>query len=332
MIVLVLVLVAACGQAPGTIVRRPPLSIAEPMPPGMVPVPSADASAVPPECGPGGSFDPYANSLRPLVPQPKPGAMPPGSVMDEIVRRGRLIAAVDQNLNLFSSHNPRTGSLEGFDVDVVKQIAKALLGNENKVQLRAVNFTDNFAVLNSGEVDILVDSITITCERRYRHKVWFSTNYFESGQRVMVARRSPYKSVNDLGGKRVCAPVNTTSIREIRDYSAVKLVPVAVAEFSDCLVLLQQGQVEAVSSTDSVLLGMVRQDPTLHMSGDRFTREPHGIAVRERDSDMIRFVNGVLEQMRQDGTWRQLYGTWLKGLDGDGVVPNPPPAQYLAGS
>nr|WP_042179666.1 glutamate ABC transporter substrate-binding protein [Kibdelosporangium sp. MJ126-NF4]CEL13952.1 probable ABC glutamine transporter, substrate binding component [Kibdelosporangium sp. MJ126-NF4]CTQ88321.1 Glutamine ABC transporter, periplasmic glutamine-binding protein (TC 3.A.1.3.2) [Kibdelosporangium sp. MJ126-NF4] len=327
-LVLTLGLVAACGQAPQTIPRRPPLSIAEPVPPGMAPVASSTPRPVPPECGPG--FNPRAISLRPYAPHPKPGAMPPGSLMDKIVQRGRLIAGVDQNVQLISSRNPRTGELEGFDVDVVRQIAKGLFGDETKVQLRAVNFSDNFAVLNSGDVDILVDSLTITCERRYGLKVWFSTDYFDAGQRIMVQKRSPYQSIEDLGGKRVCAPANTTSIRTIQSYPT--LVPVAVADFSDCLVLLQQGQIEAVSSTDGVMLGMVRQDPTLVLRGPRITDEPHGIAIRDRDQDMVRFVNGVLEQMRQDGTWRVLYKKWLDGLDGAGVVPNLPVAQYLEGS
>lgn len=329
LVVLVLGLVAGCGGAPVTIARRPPLSIAEPVPPGMAPS-ERPKPADPPECGPG--FNPRAISLRPYVPHPLPGAMPPGSLMERIVRRGRLIAGVDQTVELIGSRNPITGELEGFDVDVVKQIAKALFGDESKVQLRVVNFATNFGTLKSGEIDVLVDALTITCERRHGRKIWFSTDYLDAGQKIVVPKRSPYRSIDDLAGKRVCAPGGTTSIRTIQEYPKVKLVPVAVADFADCLVLLQQGQIEAVSSTDGVMLGMVRQDRTLHMPGPRFTDEPHGIAMREADQDMVRFVNGVLEQMRRDGTWVALYRKWLDGLDGAGVVPSPPVAQYLEGS
>jgi polar amino acid transport system substrate-binding protein len=93
-------------------------------------------------------------------------------------------------------------------------------------------------------------------------------------------------------------------------------------------VLLQQGQIDAISTTDTVLLGMVRQDPMLKIAGEPMTDEPHGLALRESGPDMIRFVNGVLEQMRQNGRWQEIYKKWLEELT-PGRIPNPPAAQYI---
>lgn len=141
----------------------------------------------------------------------------------------------------------------------------------------------------------------------------------------MVPKRSDYKKIEDLRGRKVCAANKTTSMGKILETRT--LVPVPVAEFTDCLALLQQGQIDAISTDDSVLLGMIDQDPTMHMVGPRITDEPHGLAVRASEKDLVRFVNGVLQRVRDDGTWRQLYLKWLVGLDTE--VPLPPKAKYL---
>lgn len=325
----VLALVAGCGgQATDAIARRPALTVADAVPPGMRPDTPAPPADLPPECAPNSGFNARAISLRPPATMPQPGQMPESSTMAKIVQRGRLVAGVDQNLHLISSRNPHTGELEGYDIDFVREIARALFGDPDKVQLRAVNFGNNFQVLKNEEIDILVDSLTITCERRYKDRIAFSTDYLDAGQKVIVRKRSAYNGPADLSGRKVCAPAGTTSIRTIREYGDRKLVPVAVAEFSDCLVLLQQGQIDAISTTDTVLLGMVEQDPTLKIAGEPMTDEAHGLALRETEPDMIRFVNGVLEQLRQNGRWQQIYGQWLGKL-APGHVPNPPAAQYI---
>jgi polar amino acid transport system substrate-binding protein len=323
----VLALVAGCGAQPtDPVTRRPAVSVADAQPPGVRPGTPTPEPELPPQCAPNSGFNARAISLRPPATMPQPGTMPSGSTMARIYERGRLVAGVDQNLNLISSRNPHTGELEGYDIDFLREIAKAIFGDPAKLQLRAVNFGNNFQVLKSGEIDILAESLTITCKRRYGDRIAFSTDYLDAGQKVIVRKRSGFNGPADLAGRKVCAPAGTTSIRTIREYGDGKLIPVAVDEFSDCLVLLQQGQIDAISTTDTVLLGMVRQDPTLKIAGEPMTDEPHGLALRESEPDMIRFVNGVLDQTRQNGRWQEIYRNWLGEL---GPGRTPPAAQYI---
>ena len=121
----------------------------------------------------GGSHDvPAANadcdreaSLRP-GPLPSPGAMPPGSTMAAIAERGRLIAGVDQNTYLFGFRNPATGQLEGFDIDIAREIARAIFGDPDRIQLRVLNANQRESALQSGEVDVVVRTYSITCARK----------------------------------------------------------------------------------------------------------------------------------------------------------------------
>ncbi len=84
--------------------------------------------------------------------------------------------------------------------------------------------------------------------------------------------------------------------------------------WADCLVALQQRQVDAVSTDDSILAGLVSQDPYLHIVGPSLNEEPYGIGINLKNTGLVRFVNGTLERIRRDGTWNTLYRKWLTVL------------------
>src|SRR5882672_6782745 len=91
---------------------------------------------------------------------------------------------------------------------------------------------------------------------------------------------------------------------------------------------MQIGTVDAVSTDDNILYGLKAQDPTTKLIGDRFTDEPHGIAMRPTETDFVRFVNGVLDQMRADGSWMDLYRKYLAPEAGSDSATAPPVAEY----
>src|SRR4029077_4856301 len=105
-------------------------------------------------------------SLRPLDPLPPPGAMPAGSTSAKIAARGRLIAGVDQGKYLVGYRNPITGQLEGSDIDIVRQIAQAIFGDPNRVQYVVLDIADRQGSLDRGQVDLVVNSFSVTCDRQ----------------------------------------------------------------------------------------------------------------------------------------------------------------------
>jgi polar amino acid transport system substrate-binding protein len=262
------------------------------------------------------SCDPTA-SLRPTGPP----QVAPGSFMAKIRARGYLIAGVDQNTYHFGYLNPLDGKIEGFDIDMVRAVAKAIFGNPNKVVFKAISDDQRIPDVRSGAVDIVAHTMTINCERL--KEVDFSTVYFDAGQRVLVEANSPAKSLADLGGKRVCATAGSTSIDNIKHLSHA--IPVPVTYWTDCLVLLQQGDVAAISTDDTILDGLAAQDPWTKIVGPRFTSEPYGLAISQQHSDFVRFVNAVLQQLRTNGQWAASYAHWVGT-----PVPAPPPAHYKA--
>jgi polar amino acid transport system substrate-binding protein len=262
------------------------------------------------------SCDP-TKSLRPTGPP----VVSPGSYMAKIRARGYLIAGVDQSTYHFGYLNPLDGKIEGFDIDMVHAIASAIFGNPNKVVFKAISDAQRIPDVQSGAVDLVAHTMTITCDRL--QQVDFSTVYFEAAQRVLVQTNSPAKSLADLGGQKVCATTGSTSIENIK-VAPSHPIPVAVPYWTDCLVLLQQGQVAAISTDDSILAGLTAQDPWTKIIGPRLSKEPYGLAISKQHADFVQFVNAVLQKLRTDGQWAASYTHWVGS-----PAPAPPAAHYL---
>jgi polar amino acid transport system substrate-binding protein len=287
----------------------PPASAAAPPPPA----PAATAPAAPaPAC------DQVVDSLRPLGPLPEPDAMPPGTTMATIAQRGRLIAGVDQTKYLVGYRNPLTGQLEGTDIDLVRRIAQAILGDPNRVQFIVYDIADRVRAVEEKQVDLVVNNFSITCARQ--RSVEFSTPYQLAQQRLLVPKGSGVREVEDLAGRTVCTSTGSTTER------ALKALPVDVEVVTeigipDCVIRMQMGAVQAVSSDDIILAGLAAQDPQTEVVGRVLETAGYGVGMSKDAPDLVRFVNGVLEQGRDDGTLEESYRFWL----GRQLEPAPPP-------
>ncbi|HWO62743.1 MAG TPA: glutamate ABC transporter substrate-binding protein [Umezawaea sp.] len=307
---------AACSPVPSSAPDITVGSAGAPVPGDAAAVTSSPSSAAAaPACD-------ATASLRPDGPLPAAGAMPAGSTMEKIATRGRLIAGVDQNTYLMGFRNPESGAIEGFDVDMAREVAKAIFGDPNRIQFKVLTSDQRIPALEQGEVDVVVRTMTINCERA--QKVAFSSVYYQAGQRVLASRGSGITGPDSLGGRKVCATKGSSSLTNVANIASKPTV-VAVANWTDCLVMLQQGQVDAVSTDDTILAGLAAQDPYTEMVGPQFTQEPYGMGIPKADEDFVRFVNGVLERIRDDGTWATIHQRWLGVLDRNAT---PPAAKY----
>jgi polar amino acid transport system substrate-binding protein len=292
--------------------------IPTPASPSTTTTPAPSATTTPPACG-----NPLA-SFAPAGPNPAPGAaMPSRGYMAEIQKRGRLIAGVSSDTLLLGARNPLNGQIEGFDIEMLKAVSKAIFGDPNKIEFRVITTAQRIPVLTDGSVDIVARAMTITCTRW--QKIDFSTEYYLAGQKVLVAKGSTVKAMEDLKGKKVCAPVGSTSMDKLKTFAG--LVPVGSDTHTGCLVLFQQGKVDAITGDDTILAGLAAQDPyAVVVKAPAFTQEPYGLGISQKHQEFVRFVNGVLQQMRTDGAWTAAYDTWLKAALGP--APAPPAAVY----
>ena len=297
------------------------------------PLPSSPASTQPstakPTAGSSSSAPaPCDNALASYAPDgalPKPDDLPSGSTMADIRKRGRLIAGVSADTYLLASRNPISGQVEGFDIDMVKAVTKAIFGDDSKYQLKVITAAQRIPALQNGDVDIVARAMSITCDRW--KQIAFSSEYYRAGQKVLVRKGAKATTLAQLAGQQVCAPRGTSSMDNLIKL-APKAVPVGADTHTGCLALFQQGQVAAITGDDTVLAGLAAQDPyaVVPKAQQALTVESYGIGVNAKNVDLVRFVNARLATQRSDGEWTAIYNRWL--AEPLGPAPAPPTAVY----
>ncbi|MET9442512.1 glutamate ABC transporter substrate-binding protein [Streptomyces sp. NPDC006610] len=267
-----------------------------------------------------------------------PSATADGAKIAEIERRGHLVVGVDQNSYRWGYRDPnstaRDVELEGFDIDLARRIARELLGDADRIRFKAIPTNERIAAIESGQVDMVVRTMTITCARL--KDVAFSAPYFTTGQQVLAPKSSPVTGYDDtLDGKRICSAAGSTAYDKLAaDRKAGVLdastdISTTVPNQLDCLVRLQLGQVDAVVTDGALAASQAAQDPSVELKGGLFTTEYYGVAMHQEADDLVRRVNRVLEDYRRDGGWKAAYDTWLSAtLPGDSESATAPTPTY----
>ena len=261
----------------------------------------------PPPCG-----DPRA-SYPPFAPLPGTQALAADPAMSPIIERGKLRVAVDENTKGLASRDSK-GQLVGLEIDIARAIAGSIFGDDSDghLQLLTVTTKQKVEYPADGHADLAISAISMTCERW--NKVAFSSEYFTARHEFLVRKDAPVRAASDLAGRRVCMTKGSTSIGTL---AGLRLQPPPVPRLvdarTDCLVALQEGEVDAYFGHDAFLVGMVAQDPGLRIvpQGDV---QHYGIAVGPENVTLVRYVNGVLDRLRDDGTLARLYEQWLTPL------------------
>ena len=119
-----------------------------------------------------------------------------GGALEQIKKSEKLVVGVKNDTNLFGLKNPSTGEVEGFDVDIAKALAKKILGDEKKLELKEVTSKTRIPLLKNGDIDAIIATMTITEERK--KEVDFSDVYFKAGQSLLVKKGSDIKSIDDV--------------------------------------------------------------------------------------------------------------------------------------
>jgi putative glutamine transport system substrate-binding protein len=232
-----------------------------------------------------------------------------GGYVETIKKRGKLVVGVKYDTYLFGYKDPQDGQVKGFEVDLMKELAKRMLGDANKLELKEVNSKTRMKMLKGGDIDLVCATMTITDQRK--KEIDFSRVYFMAGQSLLVPNNSPIKSVKDTAGKKVATAKGATSgknLQAVEPNAQIELFE----NYADAFTALRAGRVDALTTDDSILMGMQQQDPRFKIVGGQFTKEPYGIGVDKKNKDLLEYVNKFLDDIMKDGTYDKLYKKWFK--------------------
>ena len=269
-------------------------------------------------CGDAGSDDDEGTDVE--VAENAADKFDDGTRMKEIAEDGKIVVGVKYDQPGLGFKGAADDVPTGFDIEIAKRLIADLgIDPESDNVVWKETISDNREpFLESGEVDLVLASYSITPERR--QVVGQTGPYFVTGQQLMVRSDSDIDSVDDVKGKEVCSVTGSTSLDNIEAKGAK---PRGFDTYSECRDQVLDGTVDAMTTDGAILLGYVALNPDeLKVVGEPFSEERIGVGYSKDDPEMCEWINGVLEESFEDGSWAEAFE---KTLGKSGVeTPDPP--------
>ena len=223
-----------------------------------------------------------------------------GKTLDAIKARGQLVCGVNPSLPGFSAADSQ-GNWSGLDVDVCKAIAATMLSDASKIKWTPLNASQRFAVLQSGEIDVLSRNTTWTLTRDASLGLHFTGVTYYDGQGFMVPSKGKIKNAKQLKGATVCVQSGTTTEKNLNDYSKsmkLNIKPVVFDTQEATNKAYFAGRCQAYT-TDASGLASVRNkeatNPDDHLIlPELISKEPLGPSVRRGDDEFFAIVKWVV--------------------------------------
>jgi glutamate transport system substrate-binding protein len=245
---------------------------------------------------------------------------PAGGELERLCNASSLKIGVKYDQPLFGLLNPTNQEVEGFDVEIAKIIAQALGKTDDDIEFVETVSRVREDVIANGQVDFVVATYTINDTRK--EKVDFAGPYYVAGQDIMVkSDNTDITGKDSLAGKKVCTATGSTPETRLRDETEAEVV--TFDTYSECAAALTDGRVDAVSTDNVILLGLIQQsDGAFKLVGQPFSEEPYGIGLKKGADDLRGFINDVLEASYADGSWAAAYKATVGQVDTE--TPEPP--------
>ena len=229
------------------------------------------------------------------------------SAVEAIKERGVLKVGTEDSAIGFGYLNPDTNEWEGLEVDLGKLIADEL-GVD--VEYTAVTTSTRGQLLDSGDLDLVAATFTITDERKLSYD--FSEPYYTDAQSVLVLKSSGLKTIDDFDGKKIAMSAGGTEKDSIEAITDANIEFVEFTDFSEAKMALTAGTVDGFAADSSILLSYL-DDDTMYID-TKFSPQPYGVATK-KDSDLSDYVNDLVKKWAEDGTLDKL-------VEDNGVQPS----------
>jgi putative glutamine transport system substrate-binding protein len=223
--------------------------------------------------------------------------------------RGVLKVGVKVDVPKFGFKDPKTGKVEGFEIDIAKALAKKILGDENKIDVQGVTAKTRGPLLDNGEFDLVIATFTITEERKNSYN--FSDPYFTDGVGLLVKKSEGFNSLKDLNGKKIGVAQSSTSkkaLQEAADKQGIKLSFLEFATFPEIKTALDAGRIDCFSVDAAILFGYLDDSTTI--LADRFSPQEYGVASKKSNTGLAKQVNDTVSEMKKNGELDKLIQKW----------------------
>ena len=237
-----------------------------------------------------------ADAMMPAEP-----AMMGGDRLAQVKERGKVICASRNDVPGYGSIDS-SGNNVGFDIDLCRGLAAAVLGNPDAIEIRLISAAERGPTVQSGEVDMLVRTVTWTTSRDSQWGNYAQTMFYD-GQGFMVNKELGLMSALELKDASVCVTQGTTTELNLQDFSNQNNLNITALTFEDTdavVAAYESGQCDAFTNDRSQLaaLGSAFQNRDAHVIlPETISEEPLGPVVPHGDDqwfDIVKTIMGIL--------------------------------------
>ncbi len=223
------------------------------------------------------------------------------SRLDTVKERGNVVCASRNDVPGYGSLDA-SGNNVGFDIDLCRALAAAVLGDPNAIEIRLISAAERGPTVQSGEVDMLVRTVTWTTSRDAQWGNYAQTMFYD-GQGFMVRKNLGISSALELRDATVCVTQGTTTELNLEDFSRqnnLNITPLTFEDTDAVVAAYESGQCDAFTNDNSQLaaLGTALQNRDDHVIlPETISEEPLGPVVPHGDDqwfDIVKTVMGML--------------------------------------
>jgi len=229
--------------------------------------------------------------------------MAPAGTLDDVKKKNVLTCGISEGVPGFSIPDS-TGRWVGFDVDMARAVAAAVLGDADKVKFVPLTSKQKIVAVSSGQVDLTSRTTTWTLKRDGKQGVDFTHIVFYDGQGFMISKSLGVKSAKELDGASVCVTAGTTTELNLADFAranGLKMEAVVFDGKKEALNAYKTGRCDCFT-TDISQLASLRStlaNPDKHIiMPEVISKEPLAPLVRHGDNqwkDIVTWViNGLI--------------------------------------
>jgi general L-amino acid transport system substrate-binding protein len=222
-----------------------------------------------------------------------------GATRDEVVKRGYLQCGVSTGLPGFSNPDDK-GNWSGFDTDICRAVAAAVLGDASKVKFIPLTAMERFTPLLAGEIDMLSRNTSWTMTRDSALGLNFAGISYYDGQGFMVWKKLGVTDASGLDGVSICVQSGTTKEHDLADYfrqNKMEYRPLLFDSPDQAIKGFETGRCDALTSGRSQLFGLaakLRSPADAMVLPEIISKEPLGPAVRQGDDAWFNIVKWSL--------------------------------------
>lgn len=228
--------------------------------------------------------------------------------LGQIAKRDKLIIGVRDDTAPFGFRD-KNGNLIGYDIDLANIIAKGILKDEKKVEFVPVTASNRIMKLNSGEVDILIATMSITEQRQ--QILDFSMPYHIAGQAILTNRASKATSLKDFEGKKLIIVFGSTSENNLRT-NVPEVEILGFKTYKDAFNALKAGKAQGIVADDTILYNLALNDGSVKILPKRYSQEPYAVAFRKEKESvrLIREVDYIIDNLQSTGRLSKMREKW----------------------